>query len=597
MNNENILLKIDGQNSSSEENDSALVDFKSDNLLEGGESNHTPIINGNTTSPGSEENLSVSADGVEDDTPDTEEGGNAPIGSEDADILIGDEEDNHIEGRQGNDILLGRGGNDTLDGGEGHDSLNGEEGYDILDGKEGNDTLNGGEKNNYLNGGEGNDTLNNVGSGSTMCGEDGNDTLKAERGDNYLNGEQGNDILEGGKDGDILRGGEDHDVLLGKEGFDRLNGEEGNDILDGGQSVDMLNGDEGHDVLNGGEGDDILKGGRGYDIIDGGEGHDTVSFAYECDRVFLMLGEDPAGSSPITPDIQGSEQTHAKEGGTSPDSAAYEIYRSYSFPHYKCNGLSTIPGVDFPKISVAISSTKDDEDILADIGHLIPGVAYVNSLAEDIIRNTESIIGSHRNDILIGNSQNNVLRGGIGKDFLDGKEGSDWAAYSGNNFAPIRVALNGSEDAIVYEGGHAQDTIRNIENILGTFRDDVLIGDDKSNILDGYMGQDTFTGGGEADHFVFRVRGKGDLINDFSSSENDKIDVSLLLHQNRSLDFENGILDFSETTPKAYSIWYEASENENDIVVKADMDGDTTEEFSVILTGVTSLTTDDFILS
>ena len=597
MSDENILLKVGDQNVSGDESDNTLIGSESRNAPESERNDNTPIINENTTSPGSEENLSASADDVEDDTPNTEEDGNAPIGSEGADILIGNEEDNHIEGRQGNDILLGRGGNDTLDGGEGHDSLNGEEGYDILDGKEGNDTLNGGEKNNGLYGGEGNDTLNNVGSGSTMCGEDGNDTLKAERGDNYLNGEKGNDILEGGKDGDILRGGEDHDVLLGKEGFDRLNGEEGNDILDGGQSVDMLNGDEGHDVLNGGEGDDILKGGRGYDIIDGGKGHDTVSFAYECDRVFLMLGEDPAGSSPIVPDIQGNEQTYAKEGGTSPDSAAYEIYRSFSFPRYKCDELSTIPGIDSPEISVAISNTQGDEHILANVSHLIPGVAYVNGIAEDIVRNTEGIIGSHRNDFLIGNDQNNVFRGGIGKDFLDGKEGSDWAAYSGNRFAPIRVALNGAEDATVYEGGHAQDTIRNIENILGTFRDDVLIGDDKSNILDGYMGQDTFTGGGEADHFVFRVRGKGDLINDFSSSENDKIDVSLLLHQNRSLDFENGILDFSETTPKAYSIWYEASENENDIVVKADMDGDKTEEFSVILTGVTSLAADDFILS
>ncbi len=44
-----------------------------------------------------------------------------------------------------------------------------------------------------------------------------------------------------------------------------------------------------------------------------------------------------------------------------------------------------------------------------------------------------------------------------------------------------------------------------IENVYGSAFDDVLIGDDGANGLRGMAGEDTFTGNGGADTFMFGV--------------------------------------------------------------------------------------------
>ena len=69
-----------------------------------------------------------------------------------------------------------------------------------------------------------------------------------------------------------------------------------------------------------------------------------------------------------------------------------------------------------------------------------------------------------------------------GNDVLDGGAGIDTADYS-DKTASVAVTLNGATDATVKVGGVAEDTIRNIENVIGGSGNDTLTGDGLVNNL------------------------------------------------------------------------------------------------------------------
>ncbi|AMW35851.1 hypothetical protein HEQ62_10535 [Haematospirillum jordaniae] len=146
---------------------------------------------------------------------------------------------------------------------------------------------------------------------------------------------------------------------------------------------------------------------------------------------------------------------------------------------------------------------------------------YVGGVAEDTLRDIESVTGgsghdtldggdgndtldggagndtlkgSAGNDRLYGGAGNDSLTGGTGNDTLDGGAGDDVADY-GDKSAPVKVTLRGAEDATVYVNGVAEDTLRNIENVDGGYGNDELTGDANDNRLDGGAGDDTLSGG------------------------------------------------------------------------------------------------------
>lgn len=109
----------------------------------------------------------------------------------------------YLDGEMGDDTLWGGYGDDTLIGGEGNDSwlegyagddsISGGSGADNLYGDEGHDKLDGGLGNDYLSGGDGNDSL---------VAKDGNDTIFGNAGNDTLDGGSGNDSLYGGDGND-----------------------------------------------------------------------------------------------------------------------------------------------------------------------------------------------------------------------------------------------------------------------------------------------------------------------------------------------------------------------------------------------------------
>ena len=71
------------------------------------------------------------------------------------------------------------------------------------------------------------------------------------------------------------------------------------------------------------------------------------------------------------------------------------------------------------------------------------------------------------------------------------------------------VTLNGSTNATVTVGGLAEDTIKNLENIIGGSAADTLIGDLLANILNGGGGADLMRGMAGNDTYV--VDNAGDV--------------------------------------------------------------------------------------
>jgi Ca2+-binding RTX toxin-like protein len=145
----------------------------------------------------------------------------------------------------------------------------------------------------------------------------------------------------------------------------------------------------------------------------------------------------------------------------------------------------------------------------------LTGSAYatvtVGGVAEDTIRNIESVLGGSGHDVLSGdtfantlsgNDGRDLLTGGGGADILDGGAGADTASYRDKS-ASVVLTLNGATNATVTIGGVAEDTLRNIENVLGGTGDDRLTGDAAANLLSGGGGNDVLDGGAGSDTFQF----------------------------------------------------------------------------------------------
>ena len=228
---------------------------------------------------------------------------------------------------------------------------------------------------------------------------------------------------------------------------------------------------------------------------------------------------------------------------------------------------------------------------------------FFGNAGDDILWGGEDhdwLTAADGDDFVYGEAGDDTVIGGGGDDTLDGGEGSDRIIVFTDAADPVRLTLAGSEDAVVYVGGVAEGTVRNVENIESWTGDDVLVGDDGDNGLDGGPGgRDELTGRGGADHFGLSVH-RGHIVHDFNSSENDKLDLGPI---NEWLQWEELVgrgssnrVTFNGDISKEFSAWYEDSKDKNGITLKADVDGDyTTVEFSVALPGVTGLTADDFI--
>lgn len=121
-----------------------------------------------------------------------------------------------------------------------------------------------------------------------------------------------------------------------------------------------------------------------------------------------------------------------------------------------------------------------------------------NAVANDIN-------GREGSDRLWGSGGDDVLEGGAGADRLDGDAGLDWAAYRDSDAA---VTIDLAEGIV--QGGHAEgDVLTEIENVIGSAYDDVLVGNGDANRLEGGAGADRLDGGAGSDWASYQGSNEG----------------------------------------------------------------------------------------
>lgn len=412
------------------------------------------------------------------------------IGTQFGDSILGSASANNLQGLGGNDSISGMGGNDTILGGSGSDSLYGGDGNDSILGGDGDDVLIGGAGNDILFGGDGNDSLE---------GGDGSDTLAGGAGDDELLGDVNDVVTYANSTAAVYVNLSDENVGAWDLGpHAALDGEEGTDSIIGIHHVigsihdDHFRGSDEADTLNGGAGNDMFAGGGGDDSIIGGIGDDILTGG---------LGNDTL------------------DGGDGIDAA------------------------DYSDATTALTI------------ELVSGGATVNAgaLGTDTLIGIENLIGGSGDDSLTGDANANVLQGSFGNDTLDGGGGSDTADYSDAS-SWLSITLENVGNTIVEAGDLGQDTLINIENLIGGDGNDTLTGNQEANILKGGEGDnqlfggdgndtliggstcdiieggegndrlfggggaDTLTGGGGADTFFYSSTGDfGDSITDFTA--------------------------------------------------------------------------------
>jgi len=308
---------------------------------------------------------------------------------------------------------------------------------------------------------------------------------------------------------DIYSNDSQERIFTGTDSNDNLTGSYASDILWGNGGNDILAAMGGNDLAFGGLGNDLFIGGEGDgdDTYVGGEGIDSVKYTSALAGITVDLVEGTAYSTDgnnaaaigtdVLIDIEhviagnfndiliGNASANSLEGGAGDDWLQGG------------EGVDTLDGGPG-------SDTTDYSDkaaaLMVTLNGAVDATVMVGGVSEDSIRNIENLIGSSGNDILIGDSADNLFRGGTGNDTLDGGTGLDTADYSDKTEA-VSVTLNASVDAIVTVGEVAEDTIRNIENLIGGSGNDTFIGDAMANNFSGGDGDDTLQGGSGNDTF------------------------------------------------------------------------------------------------
>ena len=123
----------------------------------------------------------------------------------------------------------------------------------------------------------------------------------------------------------------------------------------------------------------------------------------------------------------------------------------------------------------------------------------------------DSLSGGVGDDALRGAVGNDTLRGGDGNDDLDGGTGIDTATYS-DATAGVTVSLGTGfrQDTV----GAGSDSVRNIENLVGSDFADKLTGNGYANTLTGGLGNDTIDGAigaGDTLDYSYVANGAGGL--------------------------------------------------------------------------------------
>lgn len=312
-----------------------------------------------------------------------------------------------------------------------------------------------------------------------------------------------------------------------------------NNIIIGNGSSNTLNGGQGNDNLRGEAGADTLNGGLGADTMSGGIGDDT----YVVDNTLDVVIE---------------------------------------------------------------VTNREIDEVVSSVSYVLPvNVEYLTLNGMTAVNGTGNIADNR----LTGNAANNVLNGGLGADWMGGMAGNDTYVVDNANDMVFEFAAQGTDTVLSSISFTLWPNIENLTltgtaaiNGTGNTLNNTITGNAAANILIGGAGKDTLTGGLGADRFHFGATGDTginsttwDVITDFKSSEQDKIDLSAIdanvaAAGNQAFSFI-GVAAFSGVNATG-QLRFDSTAK----VLYGSTDADNAAEFAIALNGVVTLTAADILL-
>ena len=465
-------------------------------------------------------------------------------GSQFADILRGDANDNFLRGNGGADQLDGGAGSDWADyhspfatqgvtasladpnintgaafgdtyisienitGTNFNDTLFGDSGDNILMGNGGIDTLVGGPGADTLNGGPGGDraSYQNATAAVTADLQNSGSNTGDAAGDVYVSIEG----LRASSHGDILRGDGNDNLLYSGAGADTFVGRGGRDAVlytfaagavtadladpsqntgeatgDTYNSIENLWGSAFDDTLIGDGNNNFLFGRQGADHLVGGGGNNDWA-AYNSAFVTQAVTASLSDPSINTGDAAGDTY----DGIRSLEGTDFD---DHLIGDGQNNFLRGAGGADILDGHAGNNNWADYHSAQGLVIDLADPTQNTGDAAGDTYIDIRSLAGSAFDDTIIGDAQNNFLRGNGGADYLDGGAGNDFADYF-NASGPIVADL---ADPSQNTGDAAGDIYVSIESLRGGSGDDILRGDNTTNLF--YGGSNVLEGGAGAD--------------------------------------------------------------------------------------------------
>lgn len=237
-------------------------------------------------------------------------------------------------------------------------------------------------------------------------------------------------------------------------------------IINGDNGDNFLTGTAFADTLRGFGGFDTIQGLGGADFIDGGAGIDRASYALSNAGVNVFLFDGSASGG----DAEGDRLVGIEN--VTGSSFADQIWGD--------DGDNFIDGFGGDDILKGLGGN----DSLRGDGHL------EGNEGDDSLR------GGFGADTLLGGEDDDMLDGREGADRLDGGAGFDTITYDASDAGVTVILGKGGSGA----GGDAEgDRYFGIENVVGSFENDTVFGDDSSNRMEGLNGDDTLKGAGGSD--------------------------------------------------------------------------------------------------
>ena len=251
---------------------------------------------------------------------------------------------------------------------------------------------------------------------------------------------------------------------------------------------------------------EIFSGGAGNDTINGLDGRDIASYERSPNAINVNLTlstgnvQDGWGFTDTLSNVE--EFVGSFYDDTFLGNASDQIF----------SGIKGNDSMDGGAGTDKVSFTNDEAGVMVNLSGWVGATGslpagYSGSAVDgwgtiDVFKNIEGVEGSEFNDTIIGDANNNRLDGRGGSDVIDGGAGVDWVEYD-SAVMGIHVDLSLGKafddgqgiDMAAPSVAVEQDTLINIENVLGGYGNDLIIGNNLDNELSGGEGNDTLNGG------------------------------------------------------------------------------------------------------